>query len=182
MGMGLPPPHIPMGDPRDSVPFSPLHKKKGGPRGDPGVKYRWSEYSVDHDLPFIQETKRMIENPASTIGFDAGASFKEKLKFGLEQLGWKYSRSDSFKANFPFRRRYALFDSTDKLNADDEYRLKVVMGRGMSLDYKLMKWISTTKPDLDIVGVLIDLISTKKGLAIIVVCVAVLIILSSILC
>ena len=101
---------------------------------------------MDQELPFIQETKRIIENPASTIGSDVGGSFRSKLKYGLEQLGWKLNRRATFKANFPFGSTYLVFDSTAELDADERYRIRMVMGNSSVMDYRIMKWVYVETP------------------------------------
>ena len=101
---------------------------------------------MDQELPFIQETKRIIENPASTIDIDKRGSFKDRLKLGLEQLGWKYNRRATFKANFPFGSTYLVFDSTAELDADERYRIRMVMGNSSVMDYRIMKWVYVETP------------------------------------
>jgi len=114
---------------------------RGPSRRPHQLRGKWSTDSVDQELPIIEETKRIIENPASTIGADAGGSFKSKLKSGLEQLGWKLNRRATFKANFPFGSTYLVFDSTAALDTDERYKIEMVMGNSSVMDYKIKKWV-----------------------------------------
>ena len=80
------------------------------------------------------------------IGADTGGSLKSKLRYGLEAIGWKYNRRATFKANFPFGSTYLIFESTPKLDADERYMIRMVMGNSSVLDYRIMKWVFVKTP------------------------------------
>ncbi len=138
---------------------------------------KWSTDSVDQELPFIEQTKRIIENPGSTIEAGAGSSFRSKLKFGLEQLGWKYNRRATFKANFPFGSTYLIFDSTAELDAEERYMIKMVMGSSSVLDYKIMKWVFVKTPARGFELNFIDLLTNRIFLVIVALTVVALLII-----
>ena len=101
---------------------------------------------MDQDLLIIEEAKRVIDNPGSMIGAEAGGSLKSKLKYGLKQLGWKYNRRATFKANFPFGNTCLIFESTPELDAEERYRIRMVMGTSSVLDYRIMQWAFVETP------------------------------------
>jgi hypothetical protein len=87
-------------------------------------------------------TKKVITDVQSAIQAIKDVSVKKRLRKELEQVGWKYNRGATFKANFPFRRKYMIFDFII-INKDimDIYRIKVVTGHDGVSGYKLMKWV-----------------------------------------
>lgn len=125
--------------------INPLAYQRGpagkGPKTPRRLRGKWSTDAVDQELPAIEETKRIIENPASTIGVESGGSFKSKLKVGLEQLGWQSNRRATFKANFPFGSTYLVVDSTAELDTDERYRIEMTMGNSSVMDYRIKKWV-----------------------------------------
>jgi hypothetical protein len=70
------------------------------------MRGKWDQFSVEQDLPFVDETNRIINNPDSVIRMNEGSSFKTRLRRGLERRGWKLNRRATFKANFPFGNTY----------------------------------------------------------------------------
>lgn len=105
------------------------------------LKYRWSEDSVNQELPFVEITKRTLDLTQTQVQPDKSPNIKGIIRQELELLGWEYNRRATFKANFPFRHKYVVFDSTTKLDADDRFRLKVTLNRDSVSEYKLMKWV-----------------------------------------
>ncbi len=122
-------PNNPMVDPQPS-----------GPKGKGPIfsnrKGKWEEASVDRDLPYIEEAIRII-NTAKRIVHTTKASLRQEL----EQAGWQYNSWENFKANFPFRRKYIVMDSSYKKAYLGRYRIKVMKGPGRLLGYKIMKWV-----------------------------------------
>ena len=165
-----------IGDPRNLLP------KNDGPKDKHRIKYIWRDVSADPELEFLSDINNIMDTARNMAQVQDGDSIKAMLKKELAPSGWGYNGRATFRANFPFRSRHVIFDSTEKLDADVRYRLKVAVHEYKGLDYKVLKWVPKIGPDSDIIGMLTDLITTKKGLAILFTCIALLIILSIILC
>jgi len=74
---------------------------------------------------------------------EKSVSLKKNIKRELETLGWIYQRRATFMANFPFRRKYMIFDfAFIKDGAQDIHRVKVTMDDKGASGYKLMKWLA----------------------------------------
>ena len=127
-------PNNPMVDPQPS-----------GPKGKGPVfsnrKGKWDEASVERDLPFIEETIRIIKTAKRIVQPVKGDNTKASLRQELEQAGWQYNSWETFKANFPFRRKYIVIDSSYKKAYLGRYRIKVMTVQGRLLGYKIMKWV-----------------------------------------
>lgn len=160
--MVIEPPN-PFVDPYASGPEGkdPVSSKRGG---------KWDEVSVERDLPFIEEAIRILAQSQTAIQFDAGSAFKDSLRLELEQAGWQYNGWATFKSNFPFRRKYLVFDSSYTQDHENSYRIKVITGRGIVSDYKVMKWIEKTYPEFEP----FDLLFSKRGILFIIIGIIVL--------
>ncbi len=117
-------------NPKDRKP-TPWSRRKG----------KWDEASVERDLPYIEEAIRIIDKAQTAIHMDKGNAVKASLRLELEQAGWQYDSRATFKANFPFRSKYLVFNSTYKQDHKDSYRIKVATDHGIVSNYKLMKWV-----------------------------------------
>ena len=127
-------PHNPLVDPQPSGPKGkgPGFSKRGG---------KWDEASVDRDLPFIEKAIKIINTAKRIVQPVKGNTTKASLRQELEQAGWQYNSRETFKANFPFRRKYIVMDSSYKRAYLGRYRIKVMTGQGVLLGYKIMKWM-----------------------------------------
>ena len=115
--------------------------KGEGPIPEYPWKGKWEETSVERDLPFIEEAVGIINKAQTAIQLDKGNAVKASLRLELEQAGWQYNGWATFKANFPFRSKYLVLDSSYKQDHKNSYRIKVSTGHGIISSYKLMKWV-----------------------------------------
>ena len=105
------------------------------------MKGKWDEGSVEQDLPIIDDTKKILDGSEQISVMEKRGSLKEDIKRELESLGWIYQGGATFKANFPLRNKYLIFDfSFVKEGAQDIHRIKLVVDDNGVSDYKLMKW------------------------------------------
>lgn len=142
MGMGgPPPPPLYTSDPNCLIP------KYDGPKIRRRTKYKWDEVSGEPDLLFMEETTRIIDTACNMTQVQDRAFIKDMLDKELDPLGWEYDGYATFKANFPFRNKHVVFDSTAKLDADDRFRLKVTVSKDRGLDYKILKRVPKIGPD-----------------------------------
>ena len=146
-------------------PNNPLiDPQPSGPEGKGPVfsnrKGKWDEASVERDLPFIEEAMRIINTAKRMVQPVKGDTTKASLRQELEQAGWQYNSRATFKANFPFRGKYIVMDSSYKRAYLGRYRIKVMTGQGILLGYKIMKWIEKTGSAFE----LFDLFTTKRGI------------------
>ena len=120
-----------------------VHLQRPGGKGPISrpKKGKWDEASVERDLPYIEEAIRIIDEAQTAIQLDKGNAVKASLRLELEQAGWQYNRRATFKANFLFRSKYLVFNSSYKQDHKNSYRIKVATGHGIVSDYKLMKWV-----------------------------------------
>ena len=93
------------------------------------VKRGWVDAS-HAELPFIEETKKIIKDYANT----------STLKVELEKLGWKYQRLSSFLASF-LRQQKLVFLTPRNTDVEPGLKLEVVMGRTTVSHYYLMRWM-----------------------------------------
>ena len=127
-------------------------------------KGNWDEASVEQDLPFIEETKKVIEAAQTATQVLRGNAIKTGLRQELEEVGWKYSSRATYRANLLVRKKYLVFDSSYKQDMKNSYRVKVATSHGIVSYYKLMKWIPKINPEFEF----FDLFTTTKGLLIVV--------------
>ena len=92
-------------------------------------------------MPFIEKTNRILSTNENAVQLDSDVSFKAGLRHELEQVGWQYNSRATFKANFPFRSKYLVLDSTIWMDDKDIYRIRVQVKGGSPFAYKLMKWV-----------------------------------------
>jgi hypothetical protein len=121
--------------------WRPIPEGKG-PKIPRRMDGRWDEGSVEYDLSFIEQTKKLLDNDEDVIRENEVVHIKKRLRRELMDLCWEYNRGATLKANFPLRNKYLIFDSSFiNKGALDIHRIKIAMSHNHVSDYKLMKWV-----------------------------------------